>query len=152
MIRTVSFEKTTFADLPLKFEAGTPNIADVIAFGAAIDYLNQLDWKACMQHEHELFQVAYQALKNIEGVRIIGEAAHHAAIISFVMDPIHPHDIGTIVDHYGVAIRTAHHCAMPLMKYFKIPATARVSLAFYNTLEEVNALIEAIHGVKKVFS
>lgn len=151
MIRTVSFEKTTFADLPLKFEAGTPDIAGAIGFGAAVEYLNRLDWKALMHYEHELFLTAYAALKEIPGVRIIGEAKDHAGIISFVIEGIHPHDIGTIVDSYGVAIRTSHHCAMPLMRRFRVPATARVSLVFYNTYEEIQTLVEAIYGVKKVF-
>ncbi|MCD6047266.1 MAG: cysteine desulfurase [Gammaproteobacteria bacterium] len=151
MIRTVSFEKTTFAELPLKFEAGTPNIADAIGFGAAIDYLSQLDWKALMHYEHELFLMAKEALKEIPGLRIIGEAKDQASIISFVMDGAHPHDIGTIVDSYGVAIRASHHCAMPLMKRFCVPATARVSFSFYNTKEEIQVLLEALHGVKKVF-
>jgi cysteine desulfurase/selenocysteine lyase len=151
MIRTVSFEKTTFAELPLKFEAGTPNIADAIGFGAALDYLNQLDWKTFMHYEHELFLTAKEALKEIPGLRIVGEAKDQASIISFVMDGAHPHDIGTIVDSYGVAIRASHHCAMPLMKRFCVPATARVSFSFYNTQEEIQVLIKALHGVKKVF-
>ncbi len=152
MIRTVSFEKTTFASLPNKFEAGTPNIADAIAFGTAIDYLNALDWKALMQHEHQLLQACVERLKSMEGVRIIGEAKDHASVVSFVVDHIHPHDIGTILDHYGVAVRTAHHCAMPLMKRFNVPATARASFAFYNTLEEVDILVQAILAAKKFFA
>ncbi len=152
MIRTVSFDKTTFAPLPHKFEAGTPNIADVIAFGTAIDYLSQLDWPALRHYEHQLLLTAQEKLKTINGLNLIGEARQQASIISFVLDNVHPHDIGTILDHHGVAIRASHHCAMPLMNFFQVPATARASFAFYNTLEEIDILVEAIKAAQKMFS
>ena len=152
MIRTVSFEKTTFNTLPYKFEAGTPNIADVIAFGTAIDYLSALDWEACAKFEHELLLTAKARLAAIPGVRLIGTPKHQASIISFVMDKVHPHDIGTILDHHGVAIRASHHCAMPLMNFFQVPATARASFAFYNTFDEISILGDAVEAAKKIFS
>ena len=152
MIRTVSFEKTTFNTLPYKFEAGTPNIADVIAFGTAIDYLSALDWEACAKFEHELLLTAKARLAAIPGVRLIGKPKHQASIISFVMDKVHPHDIGTILDHHGVAIRASHHCAMPLMNFFQVPATARASFAFYNTFDEISILGDAVEAAKKIFS
>jgi cysteine desulfurase/selenocysteine lyase len=153
MIHTVSFEQSTYAPLPLKFEAGTPNIADAIAFAAALDYLAALDWPSVMHYEHQLFLAAHQALTAIPELRIIGDApaSHHAAILSFVFDHLHPHDVATILNEYGVAVRAGHHCAMPLMQRFQVPATTRVSFSFYNTLAEIDVLVEAIWAAKKIF-
>lgn len=151
MIRTVTFEKTTYAGLPEKFEAGTPAIASQIGLGAAIEYLNTLDREAAATYEHELLAYATEQMSNIEGVRIIGTAANKASVISFVMDDVHPHDIGTIFDAEGVAIRAGHHCAQPLMKRMNVPATARASFAFYNTRAEADKLIEAVDKVAQVF-
>ncbi len=150
MIKSVTFEKTTYSDLPHKFEAGTPNIGGGIGLGAAIDYLNALDMKAVMAHEHDLLVYATEQLGGIEAVRIIGTAPRKAGVISFVMEGIHPHDIGTILDAEGIAIRTGHHCAQPVMQRYGLPATARVSFAFYNTKEEVDALVKGLHRVKEV--
>lgn len=151
MIRTVTFEKTTYAGLPEKFEAGTPAIASQIGLGAAIEYLNTLDREAAATYEHELLAYATEQMSQIEGVRIIGTAAQKASVISFVMDDVHPHDIGTIFDAEGVAIRAGHHCAQPLMKRMNVPATARASFAFYNTRAEADKLIEAVEKVAQVF-
>ena len=150
MIRSVTFEKTIFNDIPNKFEAGTPNIAGNIALGYAIDYLNKLDYEAIVKHESDLIQYATKRLLEIEGLRIIGNAKEKAAVISFILDNIHPHDIGTILDSEGIAIRTGHHCTQPVMQRFGIPATARASFAFYNTREEIDRLIEAINKVIRV--
>jgi cysteine desulfurase / selenocysteine lyase len=144
MILTVSFEKTTYNALPHKFEAGTPNIAGVIGLGAALDFLGSLDLEAAHAHERALLDYATGALSRIEGLKIIGTAPDKASLVSFVLDGVHPHDLGTILDGDGVAVRTGHHCAMPVMEFFKVPATARASFAFYNTLEEVDRLAEAI--------
>lgn len=152
MIRTVTFEKTTFAGLPEKFEAGTPAIATSIAIGAAIDYLNQIGMDNIAEYEHELLEYATKKLSAIEGVRIIGTAANKASVISFTIDDIHPHDIGTILDQEGIAVRAGHHCAQPLMKFFNVPATARASFAFYNTREEVDKLADAVSKVIEVFA
>ena len=152
MIRTVTFEKTTFAGLPEKFEAGTPAIATSIAIGAAIDYLNQIGMDNIAEYEHELLEYATKKLSAIEGVRIIGTAKNKASVISFTIDDIHPHDIGTILDQQGIAVRAGHHCAQPIMQFFKIPATARASFAFYNTREEVDKLVEAVQKVIEVFA
>lgn len=150
MIRYVTFEKTIFNDIPNKFEAGTPNIEGVIGLGAVIDYLNQLDFAKIESHEHDLLDYATERILEIEGIRIIGTARKKAAVLSFVLDDIHPHDIGTIMDSEGVAIRTGHHCTQPVMQRFSIPATARASFAMYNTREEVDKFINTIHKVKKV--
>lgn len=150
MIKSVTFEKTVYADLPNKFEAGTPNIAGGVGFGATIEYLNGLDWEAVMQYEHELLSYATDALSSVKGLKIIGTAKEKASVISFVLDGIHPHDIGTILDDEGIAIRTGHHCAQPVMQRFGVPATARASFAFYNTKEEVDALVKALDRVKQV--
>ncbi len=150
MIKSVTFEKTLFNDLPFKFEAGTPNIAGGIGLGAAIDYMNAMDMNAVMAYEHELLQYATARLLEIPGVRIIGTAKQKAAVISFVMEGVHPHDIGTILDYEGVAIRTGHHCAQPVMQRFGVPATARASFAFYNTKDEVDVLVRAVRKVKEV--
>jgi cysteine desulfurase / selenocysteine lyase len=152
MIRTVTFEKTTFAGLPEKFEAGTPAIATSIAIGAAIDYLNEIGMENIAEYEHDLLEYATKKLSAIEGVRIIGTAAEKASVISFTIDDIHPHDIGTILDQEGIAIRAGHHCAQPIMQFFQIPATARASFAFYNTKEEVDKLADAVSKVIEVFA
>jgi cysteine desulfurase / selenocysteine lyase len=152
MIKNVTFEKTTFADLPNKFEAGTPAIASQIGLGAAIDYLNNLDREQAAAHEHELLRYATEKLSAIEGVRIIGTARDKASVLSFVIDEIHPHDIGTILDQEGIAVRAGHHCAQPVMQRFNVPATARASFAFYNTKEEVDVLARTIEKVIEIFS
>jgi cysteine desulfurase/selenocysteine lyase len=152
MIRSVTFEKTTYADLPNKFEAGTPAIASQIGLGAAIDYLNSIDRKQAAAHEHELLAYATEKLKAIEGVRVVGTAREKTSVLSFVIDDIHPHDIGTILDQEGIAIRAGHHCAQPVMQRFNIPATARASFAFYNTREEVDVLARTIERVVEIFS
>src|SRR6266536_3472005 len=152
MIKSVTFEKTTYADLPNKFEAGTPAIASQIGLGAAIDYLNSIGWEQAAVHEHELLRYATDRLSAIEGVRIIGNAREKASVLSFVIDEVHPHDIGTILDQEGIAIRAGHHCAQPVMQRFNIPATARASFAFYNTREEVDALANTIEKVIEIFS
>jgi cysteine desulfurase / selenocysteine lyase len=152
MIRSVTFEKTTFADLPNKFEAGTPAIASQIGLGAAIDYLNEIGREQAARHEHELLRYATEQLAAIEGVRIIGTAKEKASVLSFVIDEIHPHDIGTILDQEGIAVRAGHHCAQPVMQRFNIPATARASFAFYNTKEEVDVLAATIRKVIDIFS
>lgn len=151
MIRSVTFEKTIFNDLPYKFEAGTPHIEGAIGFGVAIDYLEKLDWKLVEEHEQQLLQYATENLSEIDGVRIIGTAKEKTGVISFVMSDVHPHDIGTILDQEGIAIRTGHHCAQPVMDRFCIPATARASFAFYNTTEDIDALVNGVKKVKEVF-
>lgn len=152
MIRSVTFEKTTFADLPNKFEAGTPAIASQIGLGAAIDYLNGIGREQAAVHEQELLRYATEQLSGIEGVRIIGTAPEKASVLSFVIDEIHPHDIGTILDQEGIAVRAGHHCAQPVMQRFNVPATARASFAFYNTKEEVDVLAATIRKVIDIFS
>jgi cysteine desulfurase/selenocysteine lyase len=144
MIKHVTFEKTTYNDLPHKFEAGTPAISEGIALGAAVEYLNKIDWEWAVKHEEELLTYATDAIKQIEGVKIIGEAAHKAGVISFVIEGIHHYDIGTLLDQMGIAIRTGHHCTEPLMHRFDISGTARASFAFYNTKEEVKIFIDAL--------
>ena len=152
MIKSVTFEKTIYNDLPNKFEAGTPNIAGAIGLGTAVDYVTGIGIDRIHAYEHELLEYGSQCLSDIGGLRIIGTAAEKAGVLSFVMDGIHPHDIGTILDTEGIAIRTGHHCTQPLMERFQIPATARASLAFYNTREEIDALVKAIDRVIEVFS
>ena len=151
MIASVTFEKTTYNTLPYKFEAGTPNIAGTIGLGAAIDYVDQIGIERIARYEHELLEYGTGALSQISGLRLIGTAKEKAGVLSFVLDGVHPHDVGTILDREGIAIRTGHHCAMPLMDRFGIPATARASLAFYNTRKDIDALVEGIHKVKEVF-
>jgi cysteine desulfurase/selenocysteine lyase len=151
-IRTVSFEKTTYAPLPAKFEAGTPAIASGIGLGAAIDYINSIDFEAAAAYEHELLEYATRRLSDIPEVKIIGTAAEKASVLSFTIDGIHPHDIGTILDQQGIAIRAGHHCAQPVMEFFDVPATARASFAFYNTREDVDKLADAIQKVIEVFA
>lgn len=152
MIASVTFEKTTYNVLPYKFEAGTPNIADVIGFGAALDYINSLGFDHMMTQEQDLLEYGTKVLSKIPGLRLIGTAKKKTAILSFVMPNIHAHDMGTLVDREGIAIRTGHHCTQPVMKHFKIPATSRASLAFYNTREEIDLLAKAIVKANKVFS
>jgi len=149
MIATVSFEKTTYADLPHKFEAGTPNIAGGIAFGAAMDYMNGIGFKTIAQYESELLAYATNALKKIDGMKIYGEAPEKTAVLSFNIEGLHPYDIGSILDQMGIAVRTGHHCAQPIMDYYKIPGTVRASFSFYNTFEEIDRLVE---GVGKAIS
>lgn len=151
MIRSVSFEGTTYNALPYKFEAGTPNIAGVIGLGAAVDYVTGLDFEMLVKHEQALLAYATPLLSGIPGLRIIGTAREKIGILSFVLEGMHPHDIGTILDHEGVAIRTGHHCTMPLMERLGIPGTARASFALYNTRQEVDALVAAIGKAKEVF-
>ena len=152
MIRSVTFEKTIYNDLPNKFEAGTPNIAGAIGLGTAVDYVTGIGVDRIHAYEKELLEYGTQCLAEIGGLRIIGTAREKAGVLSFVMDGAHPHDIGTILDTQGIAIRTGHHCTQPLMERFQIPATARASLAFYNTREEIDALVKGIDRVIEVFS
>ena len=151
MIRTVTFERSTYAAIPDKFEAGTPAIASQIGLGAAIDYLNSIDRAAAHAHEQELLAYATEKLRAIEGVRIIGNAREKASVLAFVIEDVHPHDVGTILDQEGIAIRAGHHCAQPVMQHFRVPATARASFAFYNTREEVESLAAAVQKVIEVF-
>ena len=150
MILSVSFEKTTFNQLPWKFEAGTPHISGAIGLAAAIDYLEKIGMDRIAAYEHELLEYATARLSKLPGLRIVGTAPDKAAVVSFTLDGIHPHDIGTILDTEGVAIRTGHHCAMPVMEFFKIPATARASMSFYNTREEIDRLAAALEHNRKV--
>ena len=150
MIKEVSFEKTTYADLPHKFEAGTPNISGGIAFAVAIDYLNEIGFVAIEAYEDSLLKYATNALQQIEGLTIYGVSKNKTAVISFNIEGIHPYDIGTIVDKLGIAVRTGHHCAQPIMSFYKIPGTVRASFAFYNTFEEVDKLVEAVKRAKNM--
>jgi cysteine desulfurase/selenocysteine lyase len=151
MIRKVTFEETEYNVLPYKFEAGTPNIADVVGLGAAVDYLNAVGMDNIAAYEAELLNYATAKARQIKGLRIIGEAEHKGAILAFVLDKIHPHDIGTLLDSLGIAVRAGHHCAMPVMDFFKIPATARASFAMYNTKEEIDVLMRGIESLIEVF-
>lgn len=150
MIRNVTFEKTTFAPIPAKFEAGTPNIAGVAGLGAAIDYLNALPWDAVAAHERDLLAYAVEQLCDVPGLALVGTARHKASVVSFTLDGVHPHDVGTIVDLEGVAVRTGHHCTQPVMDFLGIPATTRASFAFYNTRADVDALVAAVRKVREV--
>jgi cysteine desulfurase/selenocysteine lyase len=152
MIRTVTFEKTTYNELPYKFEAGTPHIAGGIGLGAAIDYVNRIGIEAIGAYEHELLVYGTEALSRISGLRLIGTAKEKAAVLSFVMEGIHPHDIGTVLDRMGIAVRTGHHCAQPVMDRFQVAATTRASLAFYNTTAELDALEAGLRKVKEMFT
>ena len=152
MIKEVTFEKTTYADLPYKFEAGTPNIAGVIAFGTAIDYLNNLGFDNISSYENQLLKYATEKLLQIEGLKIYGTSEHKTSVISFNIEEIHPYDIGTIIDKLGVEVRTGHHCAQPIMDFYKIPGTVRASFSFYNTFEEVDVLYNALIKAKKMLS
>ena len=152
MIKSVTFEKTIYNDLPYKFEAGTPNIAGGIGLGAAFDYVTRIGLDKIAAYEHELLVYGTEALSRIPGLRIVGTARDKAAVLSFVIDGIHPHDIGTVLDRQGIAVRTGHHCAQPVMDRFGVPATTRASLAFYNTVAEIDALAAGLAKVKEIFS
>ncbi|SDX90990.1 cysteine desulfurase [Nitrosomonas halophila] len=152
MIASVTFEKTIYNELPYKFEAGTPPIAAAIGFGAAIDYLNQIGLDNIAAYEHDLLRYATEQIQAMPGVRIIGNSLNKVAVISFVIDGIHPHDVGTLLNQEGIAVRTGHHCAQPIMERFKVPATSRASFAFYNNRDEVDALVAGIRSVQKVFA
>ena len=151
MIRSVTFEKTTYADLPHKFEAGTPHIAGAVGLGAAVDYVQRIGFDAVAPHEADLLAYGTAALSEVKGLRLIGTAADKASILAFVMKGAHPHDVGTIVDTEGVAIRTGHHCTQPIMERFGVPATARASVAMYNTREEIDVLVRALQRVREMF-
>ena len=151
MIRSVTFEETIYNDLPYKFEAGTPNIAGAIGLGEAIDYFSGYDQDSVHEHEAAVLRYGTEALQSIRGLRLIGTAPSKVAVLSFLMEAAHPHDIGTIVDAEGVAIRTGHHCAQPVMERFGIAATARASLGIYNTTEDIDALVRALHKVEELF-
>lgn len=151
MIEIVTFEKTTFAAPPLKFEAGTPAIAEIVGLGPALDYVQNSGFERIEAYEQGLLQEATRKLSEIEGLTIIGTAARKSAIVSFTLEGIHPHDIGTVLDQRGIAVRTGHHCTQPVMRRFQVPATARASFAFYNTREEIDALLKGIEFVKRVF-
>lgn len=150
MIAEVTFEKTTYADLPHKFEAGTPNICGGIAFGAALDYMNSIGFESIARYEHELLEYATKKLLKIDGLKIYGTAKNKTSVISFNIEGIHPYDIGTILDKLGIAVRTGHHCAQPIMDFYKIPGTVRASFSFYNTKEEVDALVEGVKRAKSM--
>lgn len=152
MIEQVTFEKTTFNKVPFKFEAGTPDIAGVIGFSAALSYLKKIGMEQIAAHEQSLLQYATEQLTQIPGLKVIGTAKHKVGVISFILEDIHPHDIGTILDDQGIAIRAGHHCAMPIMERFKVPATVRASFGLYNTKEEIDALVAGLFTVKKVFA
>ena len=152
MIRSVTFDKTTYAELPHKFEAGTPHIAGAIGLGAAVDYLRSVGFEGIGRHEADLLAYGTNALSEVKGLRLIGTSPNKASILSFVMDGAHPHDIGTIVDADGIAIRTGHHCTQPVMDLFGVPATARASIAMYNTHEEIDALVKALEHVRETFA
>ena len=152
MIKEVTFEKTTYADLPHKFEAGTPNIAGGIVLGVAIDYLNNVGFENIQKQEKALLEYATEKLLEIDGLRIFGTSAAKTSVVSFNIEGIHPYDIGTIIDKQGIAVRTGHHCAQPIMNYFKIPGTIRASFAFYNTKEEIDLMINAVKKAQKMLS
>jgi cysteine desulfurase / selenocysteine lyase len=151
MIKKVTLKETTYNDLPYKFEAGTPHIAGVIGLGAAIDYVQNIGLNAIASHENDLTSYAISAADDISGLKLVGTARDRISILSFVMDGIHPHDIGTILDHQGIAIRTGHHCAMPVMDHFQVPATARASFAFYNTYAEIDRLMQGLEKCREIF-
>ena len=151
MIQQVDFDEITYADLPNKFEAGTPNIAGSIGLGAAIDYLNSIDFDGAARYEAQLLEYAHAALREVPGLKLIGTAEHKVGVLSFVLSDIHPHDVGTILDLAGVAVRAGHHCAQPIMKHYDIPAATRASLAFYNTREDIDALVAGLSKVREVF-
>ncbi|MEO2067488.1 MAG: aminotransferase class V-fold PLP-dependent enzyme, partial [Flavobacteriaceae bacterium] len=152
MIDEVTFEKTTYAKLPNKFEAGTPNISGVIASGIAIDYINNIGLKTILKYENALLKYATEKLLEIDGIKIYGNTDNKTSVISFNLGNIHHYDIGSIIDNEGIAVRTGHHCAQPIMDYYKIPGTIRLSLSFYNTKEEIDSLISAIILAKKMLS
>ena len=152
MILSVSFEKSTWAEIPHKFEAGTPDIAGAVGLGAAIDYLGEVGFDRIAAHERDLLEYGTALLDTIPGLRLIGTAADKAAVLSFVLDGVHPHDIGTILDQDGIAVRTGHHCAQPVMERFGVPATTRASFALYNTRAELDALARAILKAQEIFA
>jgi cysteine desulfurase/selenocysteine lyase len=152
MIAEVTFEKTTYANLPHKFEAGTPNICGGIAFGAALDYMNAIGFENIAAYEKELLDYGTQQLLDIEGLKIYGTSANKTSVISFNLEGIHPYDIGTILDKMGIAVRTGHHCAQPIMDFYKIPGTVRASFAFYNTKVEIDALVTGVKKAKMMLS
>ena len=152
MIECVAFEKTTYAKAPQKFEAGTPAIAEIIGLGEAIDYLERLGFEAIARHEHHLLTIATELLSEVKGLTLIGQAAEKASLVSFVLKGIHPHDVGTVLSESGIAVRAGHHCAQPIMKRFGIPATTRASFAFYNTESEIDALVDSLQRVRKIFN
>ena len=152
MILSVTFEKTTYNTIPHKFEAGTPPILAAIGFGTAVDYLSAIGMDVIAAHELDLLNYATEHINCMPGVRIIGTALNKASVISFTVDGVHPHDIGTLLNQEGVAVRTGHHCAQPVMQRFKVPATSRASFAFYNSMAEVDALVTGIRSVQKVFA
>ena len=152
MIAEVTFEKTTYADLPHKFEAGTPNIAGGIAFGAAIDYMNTIGFDAIASYENELLNYATEQLLKIDGLKIYGTSKNKTSVISFNLEGIHPYDVGTILDKLGIAVRTGHHCAQPIMDFYKIPGTIRASFAFYNTKAEIDVLVDGIKKAKMMLA
>jgi cysteine desulfurase/selenocysteine lyase len=152
MILTVSFEESSWNEIPYKFEAGTPDIGGIVGLGAALDYVTGLGLDAIAAHERELLAYATQALETVPGLRPIGTAPQKASVLSFVLDGIHPHDIGTILDQEGIAVRTGHHCAQPVMQRFGVPATVRASLALYNTRSDVDALLRGLERVREVFA
>ncbi|MDZ4731250.1 MAG: cysteine desulfurase [Xanthomonadales bacterium] len=152
MIRTVTFEKTEYNELPAKFEAGTPNIAGAAGLGAAVKYLQALGMENIAAHELDVLRYATEKMSAVEGLRIIGTAANKASVLSFTLEGVHPHDLGTIIDHYGVAVRTGHHCTMPLMQFFGLPATARASLGMYNTKAEIDVLLDSIQRAREMLS
>jgi cysteine desulfurase/selenocysteine lyase len=152
MILSVTFEKTTYNEVPFKFEAGTPNIAGAIGFAAALDYFRRFDIDQVMAHEKDLLEYATERLTAIDALRVIGTADDKASVLSFTLCAVHPHDIGTILDQHGIAVRAGHHCAQPVMQRFGIPATARASFAFYNTRDDVDVLAEGIQQVLEVFA
>ena len=151
MILSVTFEESTYNHLPFRLEAGTPNIAGAIGLGAAVDYLNRLGLPAIGAYEDDLLEYATRQVESIEGVRIIGTADSKVGVVSFTIENVHPHDIGTVLDQRGIAVRTGHHCAQPVMAHFQVPATARASFAFYNTREEIDALCAGLKEVSRVF-
>jgi cysteine desulfurase/selenocysteine lyase len=152
MIQAVTFEKTTYNVVPYKFEAGTPNIGGVAGFGAAVDYLMAIDREAALAHEDAVLEYATAQVRQIPGARIIGEARHKTGVLSFVLEGVHPHDAGTILDQQGVAVRTGQHCAQPVMDCYRITATIRASLGIYNTREDIDVLVSALDRVRAVFA
>jgi cysteine desulfurase/selenocysteine lyase len=151
MIRSVTFEKTIYAERPYKFEAGTPNIGGAVGLGAAIDYIEDLGRDRLRAHEDELLAYGTEVLGRVPGLRLIGTAPEKSGVLSFVLEGIHPHDIGTVLDHAGIAVRTGHHCAQPVMDRFGVPATVRASLSIYNTREDLDALVAGLEDVRKLF-